>query len=196
LTELFTTIGTWFEELALPLHFLLLAVFLGLILGVIQLVKRLHPYRGQLMVLAGIFWVFLVFYFITYTFPVPRGILVGMTPGSTIPRLWFYSLLPVIVLTLIPIFRNKEEVDPKWGNMRLIAIVFTVLVISVGLFNFIGYYISSALFIVTVMWILGSRNKVELIAVPAGWIVFSYLVFARLLSVRLPVGSIIENIIG
>ena len=184
------------NELALPFHFLLLAVFLGLIYGLIHFFKKLHPYRGQLMVLAGIFWVFLVFYFITYTFPIPRGILADMTPGSTIPRLWFYSFLPVIILVLYPIFRGKEAVDPKWGNIRLVALVFSLLVVSVGLFNFIGYYISSALFIVSVMWILGSRSKLELVAVPAGWILFSYLIFARLLGVMLPVGSIVSGIIG
>ena len=196
MTEFFTTIGTWLDELALPFHLLMFVGFLCLIFGVTWPVKKLRPYIGQLLVLSGIFWVFAVFYLVTFTFPVPRGILADITPGSYIPRLWFYSLLPVIVLVLIPIFRGKEDVDPKWGNLRLLGIVLGVLVISISMFNFIGYYIASAVFIVVTMWLLGSRNKVELVAVPAGWILFSYFVFAQLLSVRLPIGSLIETIIS
>jgi len=163
---------------------------------VIRPFKKLHPYTGQLLILAGIFWVGLLFFVISYSFPPPAPILRAVTDASTIPRVWFYALVPAVVLTLIPIFRGKDDPDPKWGNVRLVAIVLLALIISIGLFGSLGYYISSALFMITCMWVLGTRKKIELIAVPAGWILFSYFIFARLLNVRLPVGSIFSGFLG
>lgn len=190
------TVGSFFATLWWPLHFLILAVYLGLLWALIRPFKRLRPYTGQLLVLAGIFWVGLLFYIISFSFPAPAPILRAVTDASTIPRVWFFALIPVVILTLIPIFRGTDDHDPKWGNVRLVGIVLAALVISIALFGFIGYYISSALFMITVMWVLGSRKKLELIAVPAGWILFSYFVFARLLNVRLPVGSLFSGLLG
>jgi len=191
-----TALGTFLAELAWPLHFLILAIFLGLVWLVIRPFSKIRPFTGQLLVLAGVFWVGLLFFLISFSFPAPSPILRAVTDAGTIPRAWFYALVPAVALTLIPILKGKEEPDPKWGNLRLIAIVFCTLVISISLFNIIGYYISSVIFIIVTMWVLGSRSKVELIAVPAGWILFSYFIFARLLHVRLPVGSIFAGLLG
>jgi len=102
----------------------------------------------------------------------------------------------VTILALIPIIRGKDDPDPKWGNVRLVAMVLAALIVSIGLFGVLGYYLSSAIFIVTMMWMLGSRNKIELVAVPAGWVLFSYFIFARLLSVRLPIGRVFTALLG
>jgi hypothetical protein len=168
--------------------------FVSIVGAGLYFVKKLKPYLGQLMVLAGIFWVFVIFYLISYSFRAPAPILGNVVPGWTIPRMWFYAFMPVMVLVLIPILRGKEDKDTPWGNVRLVGIILGALIISVALFPYIGYYISSALFVVVCMYMLGTRSKIELIAMPVGWIIFSYFVFARLLSVRLPVGSLITGI--
>jgi len=177
------------------MHFVILAIFLALMWLLIRPFKKLRPFTGQLLVALAILWMGILFYVISYSFPVPRfgG---GVTEAGTIPRVWFYALVPSVALVLIPIFRGKDEPDPKWGNIKLVGIVLTSLVISIALFQYIGYYISSAIFIVVCMWVLGSRNKIELVAVPVGWVAFSYFIFARLLNVRLPVGSIIYSILN
>ena len=189
-------IGSFFANLWWPLIFLILAVFLGLVWLLTRPSKRLRPYTGQILVLAGAFWVGLMFFFISFSFPLPSPILRAVTSARTIPQVWFLALVPVTVLALIPILRGKEEHDPKWGNVRLVAIILTALIVSVGLFGILGYYVSSALFMITTMWVLGSRNKIELVAVPAGWVLFSYFIFARLLNVRLPIGSIFAALLG
>jgi len=191
-----TRLGNFLAELGLPFHFLILAVFLGLIGLAVRPFARLRQYTGQLLVLAGVFWVGLLFYVISFSFPAPSPILRAVTDAGTIPRAWFYALLPVMVLALIPIFRGKEEPDPKWGNLRLVGIVLCTLIISISLFSVIGYYASSVIFIVVTMWVLGARGKIELVAVPVGWVLFSYFVFARLLHVRLPIGSIFSGLLG
>jgi hypothetical protein len=190
------TLGSFFAELWWPLNFLVMAVFLGIVWLLIRPFKRLRPFTGQLLVLAGIFWVGLLFFIISFSFPPPAPILRAVTDASTIPRVWFLAMVPVIVIALIPILRGKEDPDPKWGNLRLVFTILGALVLSVGLFEIIGYYISSALFIFAVMWVLGVRKKLELIAVQAGWVLFSYFVFARLLNVRLPIGIIFSGLFG
>ncbi|MCL2378679.1 MAG: tripartite tricarboxylate transporter TctB family protein [Defluviitaleaceae bacterium] len=191
-----SAIGSFLATLWWPLVILVFAVYLGLVWLLIRPFSRLRPYTGQLLVLMGVFGVGLMFFVISFSFPAPAPILRAVTDASTIPRVWFFALVPVTVIALIPIIRGKDEPDPKWGNVRLVAVVLTALIVSIGLFGVIGYYVSSALFIVVLMWVLGSRNKVELLAVPAGWVVFSYFIFARLLNVRLPIGSVFAAILG
>lgn len=152
--------------------------------------KRLRPYLGQLMVLAGIFGVGLLFFITSLSFPPPSPLL-GATSAGTIPQIWFYALVPAVVLALIPIIMGKADIDPKWGeNIWRLLIVIAVLAFNIFLIPFIGFYICSAVTIFAIMRLLGERSKIQLAAVPLGWAVFSFFVFARLLDVRLPMGSI------
>jgi hypothetical protein len=137
----------------------------------------------------------LLFFLISFSFPLPVGLMASNTNASTIPRVWFYALIPSTVLALFPIFTGKETPDAKWGgNVKNVGIILSVLIISVFMFQFIGYYAGSALFVVITLWVLGIRNKIQLITLPLGWIAFSYIVFARILHVRLPVGMIFSGI--
>ena len=188
-------IGRFFAGHSLLMQLVFLVVFLALGWLAIRPFKKLHRYTGQLLVLAAVFWVGLLFYFITYSFPVPRFASVATT-GATIPRFWFYVLIPVTMLAFIPMLKGEEVPDPRWGNARRVGIVFGTLALSLVSFRYIGYYISSAIFLVVVMWVLDSRSKIELIAVPVGWVVFSHFFFARLLYVRLPIGTLFAGLFG
>jgi len=180
-----------------PIQFLLLAAFLVIIFAVIWPFKKLRPYAGQILLLAAIFYFGLLFYIISFSFPPPRGLMASNTNASTIPRVWFYVLLPSTVLALFQIFTRKEMPDAKWGvSLKYVGIIFVVLVLSVMMFKYIGYYISSALFVVITLWVLGIRNKIQLITLPLGWVAFSYFIFAKVLYVRLPVGSIFSRLVG
>ncbi|WP_159438775.1 tripartite tricarboxylate transporter TctB family protein [Alkalispirochaeta americana] len=174
-------------------------VFLGIVLALgwllIRPFKKLRPYTGQILVLASILWIGLLFYVITFSFPVPRFSGVATT-GATVPRFWFYVLIPVSFLAFIPMLKGEEVPDKDRGNLWRLGIVFGVLVLSLVSFRYIGYYLSSAIFLVVVMWVLDSRNKIELIAVPVCWVIFSYFFFARLLYVRLPVGALFTGLFG
>lgn len=174
-------------------------VFLGVVLALgwvlLRPFKKLHPYTGQILVLLGILWVGILFFFITFAFRVPRFANV-VTTGATIPRFWFYVLIPVSLLAFIPMLKGEEIPDEHSGSLSRVGLVFAVLVVSLLLFQFIGYYISSALFLVAVMWLLDSRSKIDLIVVPVGWVIFSYFFFYRLLYVRLPIGSLFARILG
>ncbi|POR03627.1 hypothetical protein AU468_05110 [Alkalispirochaeta sphaeroplastigenens] len=180
-------------------NLLMQLLFLGIVLAsgwvVLRPFKKLHPYTGQVLVLVGILWVGILFYFVTFSFRVPRFTSVATT-GATVPRFWFYVLLPIILLAFIPMWKGHEVPDQKSGNVWRVGVVFGILLLSLVSFRFIGYYISSALFLVAVMWVLESRSKIELIAIPLGWMIFSYFFFARLLYVRLPVGALFAGLLG
>jgi hypothetical protein len=188
-------VGRFFAGHGLLMQLVFLVIVLALVWLVIRPFKKLRPYTGQLLVLASIVWIGSLFYVITFSFPVPRFTAVATT-AATIPRFWFYVLIPVTLLALIPILKGEEVPDPKWGSAQRVGIVFGVLMISLASFGFFGYYLSSAVFLVVVMWVLGSRNKIELIAVPVCWVVFSHFFFARLLFVRLPVGRLFAGLSG
>ena len=189
-----TQIGRWLAGMSWPWQFVFLVVFLAVVWVVTLPFKRIHPYRGQLMVLAGVFWVGILFFLISFSFT--RPIFPMGTYADTIPRIWFYALVPVVVITFITIATRKVDEDPKWGNVRLLGLIIGGLVASIALFGWVGYYVSSAAFIVYSMYLLGTRSKVELICVPAGWILFSWGIFAQLLNVRLPVGRIFAALTG
>ncbi len=174
-------------------------VFLGVVLAIgwlgLRPFKKLRRYTGQILVLLGILWIGLLFYFVTYSFRVPRFASVATT-GATVPRFWFYVLIPITLLAFIPMLKGHEVPDQKSGNIWRLGVVFAALVLSLLSFRFIGYYISSAVFLVVVMWVLDSREKVELIVVPVGWVIFSYFFFYRLLYVRLPIGTLFSRLLG
>ncbi len=188
-------IGRFFAGQGLLMQLVFLIVALAVVWVLIRPFKRLRPYTGQVLVLAGVFWIGLLFFIVSYSFPTPRFAAVA-TSAATIPRFWFYVLIPVTILALIPMLKGEEVPDPKWGSLWRVAIVFGVLVASLFAFRYIGYYLSSAIFLVVMMWVLESRNRIELIAVPVGWVIFSHFFFARLLYVRLPIGTLFAGLFG
>jgi hypothetical protein len=188
-------IGRFFARHGLLMQLVFLVTVLALVWLAIRPSKKLRPYTGQLLVLASIFWIGLLFFFVSFSFPVPRFAAVTTT-AATLPRFWFVVLIPVTLIALIPMLKGEETPDPKWGSLRRVSIVFGILVLSIAAFRYIGYYLSSAIFLVVVMWVLDSRNKIELIAIPVGWVIFSHFFFARLLYVRLPIGALFAGLFG
>ena len=63
------------------------------------------------------------------------------------------------------------------------------------MFPYIGYYLSSAIFIVLVMLGMGEKNKIQLVVTPLAWCLFTYVVFDRLLFIRLPIGLFFKGLL-
>ncbi len=182
--------GKWVGALSVLQLGLISFAFVGLLWFLISRSQRLRPYTGQLVVLGAIAWVAAVFYVVTYSFPVPRGALASNADAATVPRLWVILLVPFLLLVLQQILSRQEEPDRPFGQLRLNGVILGTLVISLLLFEWIGYYLSSALFILACMLLLQQRNRVILVAVPIGWVAFTYAIFARLLFLPLPVGKL------
>lgn len=180
-----------------PLYLMLVTAAVLVVLGMIlHQIKRLDPYKGQILVLCALLWVALVFTVITFSFHEGKGALATATKASTMPRLWAGLMVPVAVLILAPIWKGQVKPDEKFGNWKLPLIVLCLVVACVAAFKYIGYYISSGLMILGIMILLKQKNKAVLIGLPLAWIAFTYGVFAKLLFIPLPVGRIFEGLLG
>ena len=90
------------------------------------------------------------------------------------------------------IIKDDNKEDEKFNKWAFALLVGVGSIFSVILFQYIGYYLSSAIFIFVVMIAMGERNKLQLILVPVIWCVFTYFVFYRMLYIKLPFGSLFE----
>ena len=110
----------------------------------------------------------------------------------------YYVILAFAVLRIIQSIESVKEdsIDPKrlvqsrlsafWkSNHRIIIIMAASIVYAIGL-KFIGFYISTIIVLPLVMYLLGVKKIWLLAAVSVGVVLFFYLSFDLLLSVRLP----------
>ena len=89
----------------------------------------------------------------------------------------------------------KEAHYEKFNRWVFALLVGVGSIFSVILFQYIGYYLSSAIFIFVVMIAMGEKNKLQLILVPVIWCLFTYFVFYKLLYIKLPFGSLFSWLI-
>ena len=150
--------------------------------------KKLKPYRGQMMIITGLCLFFLLFFLMTFAFKVRKSM--EHTTAATIPRVWIGLMIPVAIMIVTSILNGKGGTDEPFGRWQLTLGIALAAFASVFLFEYIGYYLSSALFLVLMMFCLRERKVSRLIIVPVIWVLFTYLVFAKLLYITLPTGSL------
>ena len=168
-----------------------LAIMTGFyfLFGIWQKTKRV---RVQLLCLCGMDLVTLLFYLLTFNLRVSKlAAEAGATP-RTMPRLWALLMTLASIGAFLAIIKDDNKEDEKFNKWAFALLVGVGSIFSVILFQYIGYYLSSAIFIFVVMIAMGERNKLQLILVPVIWCVFTYFVFYRMLYIKLPFGSIFE----
>ena len=131
----------------------------------------------------------------------PRADEVG---AAAIPQLWIWFLLPICVVLLWQAFRsvaaNGDRDKYPTAAMAAGSLIRTpvapfilLMIIYVPCVWLLGYFPSTFLFLVVAMFLLGERRVARVLGIATAWLVFSYVVFARLLFVPLPVGSLVER---
>ena len=183
-----TAFSTWLSKLK---YGWILLAFAAIMVGLYYLFnsnKKTKPVKGQLLVLCGMDLVTLLFYILTFSLRISKLAKdAGATP-RTMPRLWVLLMLFASVGAFFAILKQGAEQDKKFNKWVFALLVGVGSIFSVILFNYIGYYLSSAIFIVLVMYAMGERNKLQLILTPVIWCVFTYVIFYRLLFIKLPFG--------
>lgn len=110
----------------------------------------------------------------------PRGILVLLILTSLllIGKILFSKSLEII---------KVEEIKPKikWGSMLGGVLI---LLLYIFLMKYLGYIISTLLFTLFAMILLGNRNKFQLFSVPLLITAFIFLVFTHGMFIPLPKG--------
>ncbi len=93
-----------------------------------------------------------------------------------------------IIRTLLGLRKNSAA--PQGEAKRLFSkkILLSVasLILYVIALPWLGFIISSCLVGITLLYILGERNRVKIIAIPCCWVAAIYLLFDRCLMIPLP----------
>ncbi|MGN1190919.1 MAG: tripartite tricarboxylate transporter TctB family protein [Candidatus Ornithospirochaeta sp.] len=158
-------------------------------------IPRTKKVKLQLLVLSAMDLVTLLFYLLTFNLRISKlAAESGATP-RTMPRLWALLMLLVSVGAFFAIIKKSAKEDEKFNRWVFALLVAVGSIFSVIMFKYIGYYLSSAIFILVVMLAMGEKNKWQLILTPIIWCVFTYLVFYKMLYIKLPFGTLFSWLI-
>ena len=150
--------------------------------------SRRKAYAGQTIIPVCMILFSLVLWAVTFSFPSEEA------GPALIPHLWIFwlVLLSVSVLTLCA--TGKTEKDPKAGRLGFLAQGVLLVIAYYYAIGLLGYFISSFIFLAVAMYMLSCRKPLTVVLVCSGWVVFSYLIFYKLLFIQLPLGFL-ENFI-
>jgi len=159
----------------------LLTLLLGI--GIWVRRSRMKPYLGNILIPSCLIVLSLVFLAFTFDFPVQEE-----AGPAVIPRLYIFLILFLSGLILMEIFRGKGKNVPKIERTGLLALVTVTLIGYFLVMPFAGYFLSTFIFIVLMLYMLSYRKKGLIWLIAGGWVIFSYFVFFKLLYIQLPLG--------
>ncbi|NQT65314.1 MAG: tripartite tricarboxylate transporter TctB family protein [FCB group bacterium] len=171
---------------------IILVIFSVVIFLIIGFVVNRSPKREYLSrIMLPVFFIMLSIIFFIISFSFPSNEKVG---PSVIPRLWIFILIPLNIYLLFNILRQKKEIVQERGNTKIIFRFIGLLILYLLSIFYFGYFISSFVFLLVGIYLLEYRKYLTMLLISAGWLLFSYLIFYKLLYVPLPVGKLIEMI--
>ncbi|MDP7025722.1 MAG: tripartite tricarboxylate transporter substrate-binding protein [Candidatus Marinimicrobia bacterium] len=142
---------------------------------------------GRIMVIEFFLIMSIIFYLQSFIFPVSSEV-----GPAVVPRLWIFTLVPLCILLLINTLRNKEGIEKAGTRIDIVLTFIGFLVIYLLMMHYIGYFLSTFIFLITGMIYLGYKNKKVMITTATIWIMFSYFIFFKILFVPLPIGKWFE----
>jgi hypothetical protein len=143
---------------------------------------------GELIFHIFLMIVMAVFYQQSYSINLRRS--VDPVGAAGFPRAIIILAMVLILISLISLIRRKKEFKfsvPKELNIHFMKI-FIAIIGFVLLVNYIGFFLSAFILILTIMYVLGQKNikKIVFIALLAS---SSYMIlFGKILSIPLPRG--------
>ena len=190
-----TAFSKWLSELSYGWVLGGIAVLLLGFYFLFNAIPRTKPVKAQLLCVVGMDLITLLFFLLTFSLRVSKmAAQSGATP-RTLPRLWAVLMALASIGAYIAILKKGNKPDKGFDRWVFALLVGLGSIVSVLLFQWIGYYLSSAIFIVVVMVAMGEKNKLQLILTPIIWCVFTYFVFNKFLFISLPVGSLFKGIL-
>jgi len=144
---------------------------------------------AELLILSGYLILAVLLYRSTASYPVS-------VQGSTALYVRFLGMALGVFcsLELFLWFKNRgqaksEKLTIATVPMRFWGLFILLLIYSTAL-TYLGFYLSSALFLPLAMLLLGAKKPLSISLTSIGVLLFIYLVFAKLLEVPLPEGSL------
>jgi len=144
----------------------------------------IHRFNYDQIVAGGILSISFFFLHLTFLFQIPESVVI--TSPSLIPRIW---IIVLILLSILLIFRSASNKPvTRATSPGTVLIIIVLLLIYLVTMQWIGYYITTPVFILSAMYLLTYR-KISIMTINAfGFVLFSYLVFNELLHIDLPLG--------
>ena len=167
-------------------------ILIGLVLAYLIiwfLVRQSQKRKWLEGILIPIFFIFitLVFYLLTFTFPNNEDV-----GPAIVPRLWIFALIPLNILLLVSIILKKEDIQYTSESSKPVFTFVALLILYLLGIHFLGYFISTFFFVIAGILLLRYKNIRMALIISVCWLLFSYLVFYKLLDVPLPQGLILE----
>lgn len=137
----------------------------------------------------GAFLIFLGAYLYLLTMDFPVGKLTSTVGPASIPRLWIYGLwifsLWLIIGRIKNLHQNEAHSDRNIFIPLRLVIWMLFYVIAV---RYLGYYLSTFIFLVGGAYLLKYKRHTLIFSAALSYILFSYLIFYKVLQVPLPKG--------
>jgi len=171
----------------------ILAALLVLLFAGRSVIKKTSGkvYLGQILVIMALAFLSLVFLVMTIWFPVR-----GEVSAAVVPRIWIAGIFACLIYLFIHILRKTEDPDEPAGDVGLSFKFMGITLAYIVLMVLVGYFIASLCFLAATMTLLSYRRPLVILAISFGWMLFSYLVFFRVLFVPLPRGILINALFG
>jgi putative tricarboxylic transport membrane protein len=115
---------------------------------------------------------------------------------AAVPYLWIGFLVVFCVALIVQAVLRKGKPDPVPGKIGFVVLFVCWLVVYLAAIESVGYFVSSFLFLVGSMYALTYRKHLVIFAVASGWLIFSYVVFAKFLFIPLPIGPLLQPLLG
>ncbi len=166
--------------------------YLVILLLIIMLIGGYFSGRSMKKKYSGImipvFFIFLsfVFFIISYTFPSNEDV-----GPAVVPRLWIFILIPLNIYLILISLRQKGKVTEIINKAPVYQFIGLLTLYLIGII-YLGYFLSTFLFLFLSLYMLGYRNYRVMLFIDIGWMIFSYVIFYKLIYVPLPVGKFIE----
>jgi len=176
---------SYVKESPTPILLVLLIVVIGIFLLLFAFNKfKIKNFSYDQIIAAGIISLSLFFYYQTILFQIPET--VNITSPALIPRIWIFTLLLLSVILIVK-SKNEGNVHANYSPKTVLIIIAFLLVYLVAM-QWIGYFFTTPVFILSTMYILKYR-KISLMTINAfGFVLFSFFVFNKLLHIDLPLG--------
>jgi hypothetical protein len=143
----------------------------------------MKQHLGNILIPCSLIAVSLVLLVLTFGFPRQEE-----AGPALIPRLWIYLILVLSGIILGQVLRGRDKVAPKIERPGLLVLVMVALIGYFVAMPFMGYFLSTFLFIALLLNVLSYPKKVLIYVIAGGWCLASYLVFYKLLYIQLPLG--------
>ncbi len=144
---------------------------------------------AELLILSGYLILAVLLYRSTASYP-------ASVQGSTALYVRFLGMALGVFcsLELFLWFKNRGQTESEKLTIATVPMrfwgLFILLLIYSAALSYVGFYISSGLFLPLAMVMLGAKKPVSISLTSIGVLLFVYLVFAKLLEVPLPEGSL------